>query len=754
MYRRILLIVLTLFAVGSGLEAKHIIGGEVTYECLGPGAGNNTRSFKITMKIYRDCDPTAGGADFDMPAYFSIYRGTENSNTLFKTITLNNVLVTNIIPDTPACIQNVPYVCVQQGIYMFTVDLPESMTDSYFVVYQRCCRNNSILNIYDPESVGATYSVEITPDAQQLCNDSPVFNDFPPIVICKDSPLRFDHSASDPEGDQLVYRFCAPEMGGGPVLTTPGYTECFGAQPTPPCAPPFDPVPFIQPAYSALNPMGGNPQITINPVTGSITGIPNIIGRFVVGVCVDEYRNGVKLSSVKRDFQFNVADCDQTVLAVIDGGDTLILTNQGYYLSACGAKQLYIENKSLDPNFIDHFEWHFDISGTPYFNDSDWSPTVPFPNPGRYYGDLYLNPGDECADTAKITVDIFPEINANFAYSYDTCVAGPVLFTDQSTGDGVIDEWKWQFGVPNGTSTEVNPEFLYNTPGTHPVRLRVTDQNGCSDILLQPIQYLPAPQYVIIQPSSFVGCVPGEITFENLSVPIDSTYKIEWDMGDGTIIRDVISPTYSYTIPGVYTVSVAITSPIGCYVADTFPNLIRAVPTPHADFSYSPEQPSNIEPLVQFTDMSEGADRWFWQFGRYGTSNQVNPAFSFPDTGLVRVMLVVTHPEGCKDSLVKFIDVRPEIRWYMPNAFTPNGDGDNEGFFGKGFLYGATNFKMAIWNRWGEQVFETTDPYEEWNGRAQQTGGPSPAGVYVYRVTFVGPRGQEFEYKGFATLIR
>ena len=140
---------LTLFAVGSGLEAKHIIGGEVTYECLGPGAGNNTRSFKITMKIYRDCDPTAGGADFDMPAYFSIYRGTENSNTLFKTITLNNVLVTNIIPDTPACIQNVPYVCVQQGIYMFTVDLPESMTDSYFVVYQRCCRNNSISHSFN-----------------------------------------------------------------------------------------------------------------------------------------------------------------------------------------------------------------------------------------------------------------------------------------------------------------------------------------------------------------------------------------------------------------------------------------------------------------------------------------------------------------------------------------------------------------------------------------------------------------------------
>lgn len=733
-------------------NAKHIIGGEVTYECLGVSGTNN--NYLITMRIYRDCDPTTGGADFDQPAYFSIFRGTADANVFVMSQNVNIGSISSVIPDTPACIQNVPYVCVQQGIYQFNLTLPVLQNESYFIVYQRCCRNNSILNIYDPESVGATYSVEITPRAQQLCNDSPTYNEFPPVIICKGTPLIFDHSASDPNTDQMVYRFCAPEEGGGPLLTDPAYTSCEGAQPIPPCAPPFDPVPFKQPTYTPTNPMGGNPQITINPVTGVITGIPVIVGRFVVGVCVDEYRNGEKLSTVKRDFQFNVADCDPTVQAIIDGGDTLVLTSTGYYLSACGAKDLYIENKSLDPSFIDNFEWQFDLNGTPYSNSSDWSPIVPFPEPNRYLGKLLLNPGEECADTADIVVDIFPGLTADFSYTYDTCVAGPVTFTDLSTSVADIVTWKWQFGVPNGIADDQNPEYLYQIPGTHPVRLRITDLNKCTHTKIIPIEYLPAPQYIIIQPDSYVGCVPGEITFNNLSVPIDSTYHIVWSFGDGSTVENVISPIHTYNTPGLYDVTVAITSPIGCFVSDSFPGLIRVVPSPEANFTFSPEDPSNIEPMVTFTDLSKDANRWFWQFDRFGTSNQQNPVYTFPDTGLMRIMLVATHPEGCKDSMIQFLDVRPEIRWYMPNAFSPNGDGVNDGFFGKGFLEGVDDFNMTIWNRWGELVFETNDPNEQWNGRAQNTGANSPSGVYVVRVTFTEPRGEKRDIRGFATLIR
>ena len=120
----------------------------------------------------------------------------------------------------------------------------------------------------------------------------------------------------------------------------------------------------------------------------------------------------------------------------------------------------------------------------------------------------------------------------------------------------------------------------------------------------------------------------------------------------------------------------------------------------------------------------------------------------------MEVFALATHPQGCKDSLTKYLDFRPIVLWHMPNAFTPNGDGQNDGFLGKGFLEGAQGFQMTIWNRWGELVFETNNPDEAWNGRQKNTGQMSPEGVYVYLVSFTGPRGQKHEYKGYATLLR
>jgi gliding motility-associated-like protein len=753
-HMRLILVCLLILTASISLSAKHIIGGEMMYECLGETfQGSNVNRYLITMNIYRDCDPAAGGAFFDIPAYFSVFRN--NEQTPYEVFTIFDYNEIPVEVDTPACILNVPFVCVEGAQYQFMVELPVT-AGTWHVVYQRCCRNNSIVNITNPEDVGATYTIAINSDGQSRCNNTPFYKNFPPVIICKDVPLVFDHSATDADADLLVYSFCAPQTGGGPIITNPDYTSCIGAAPQPPCAPPFPNVPFIAPQYSPGNPIGGNPQITINPVTGQISGVPNMIGRYVVGVCVQEYRNGILLSTVKRDFQFNVTDCDPQVAVKIDGGDTLVLVAaDAYYLNSCGNKSIFIENQSIDRNVIgDDFAWRFDLQGQPYFNNTDWSPTIDFPASGRYFGQLLLKPGSECADTANITIDIFPEVNADFEYSYDTCVAGPVLFNDLSSGEAGLRSWSWKFGEINGTSNIQDPDYLYNTPGIKPVELTVRDSNGCEDSRIKPITYLPAPPIIIIRPNSYTGCAPAAITFTNLSTPIDETYDIVWTFGDGSGIEGVISPEHTYLQSGIYDVSVAITSPIGCSIADTFPDLISIVPAPKADFSFSPDVVTILDPTVQFTDKSTDAYRHFWQFDRFGTTNQVNPTFTFPDTGLMRILLVVTHIEGCKDTLAKFIDVIPEVRWFMPNAFTPNGDTDNEGFYGKGYLEGSTDFVMTIWNRWGELVFETKSPTEAWNGRAQNTGGLSPSGVYVYRVTFTGPRGQKFEYKGFATLLR
>jgi len=734
------------------LAARHIIGGVITYECLGEvSPGVNHYKFKLIM--YRDC--LGGGAPYDNPASIAIYKGSYQNNDRYEVFDVFISEIKNLTPVPPDCVANVPNLCVEEGVYEFERDLPVDEVDSYFIVYQRCCRNNSINNIIDPGGVGATYYAELSPDAQRVCNNSPTFNNFPPIIICNNFPIDFDHSASDVDGDLLLYSFFAPLAGGGPILTSPGVTGCNGAIPIPPCAPPFDQVVFTQPTYTPGEPMGGSPKVTLNGITGLITGSPNTLGQFVVGVEVQEYRNGVLLSVLRREFQFNVTDCTPEVFAAIKSDS--IAGPKRYVVQSCGDFDVTFinESKGSTSSSIKNYAWIFDLKNGTTATATTRDATITFPALGTYTGKMVLNPGSQCSDSAYITVNIFPEINADFTYDYDTCVAGPVVFTDLSTGQGGINKWDWNFGVPGGISDQRNPTYKYGIPGDHPVRLRVTDQNKCSDVVVKPINYFPAPPLIIISPDKFLGCAPAEITFTNLSTPIDETYKIVWTFGDGGTSEGVISPTHLYDKEGLYDVTVAITSPIGCFIADTFPRLIRAEPSPTANFTCDPDSLlTNFNSTVAFTDLSLLANRWNWTFDKYGYSTQQNPTFTFPDTGLVKIRLIVTHPAGCKDSMSKVLDIRPEIRWYMPNAFTPNADSNNDGFLGKGFLRGVDDFSMMIWNRWGELVFETSDPEQAWNGRVKNTGGMSPAGVYVVVVRFTGPRGSPYEYKGFATLVR
>ncbi len=739
--------VLALSAAGS-VQARHIIGGVMTYRCISPGR------YEFTLKVYRDCNCT-NCADFDPTASIGVYRcvgsncgnQTQSSAFMRRDVPLQS-RGTVQAPTYPCLIP--PNVCVQEGIYQFTLDLPISTTQSYHVTYQRCCRNVTINNIFNPDQLGATYTIEITPAAQQVCNNSPTFDSFPPTVICGGLPLSFDHSATDADGDQLVYEFCSPLVGGGNLLDQFNYTTCAGAYPNPGCPPPYNQVTFIAPNYTPLAPMGGNPVVGIDPNTGLISGTPVNLGQFVVGVCVSEYRNGVLLSRVFRDFQFNVARCDPTVVAQIDADS--VVNGQSFFVNACGDTAITFNNTSFQQAFVTNFQWRFNVNGN-IVTSNQWNPTINFPGPGRYQGDLLLNPGTNCGDTARVFLNIFPSISADFSFAYDTCVAGPVQFTDLSvSGSGTISRWEWSFGDGQQSSAR-NPAHTYRSPGNIPVTLTVTDINGCQATITKVVPYFPVPSLIVIAPSSFIGCKPAEIFFDNLSFPIDETYDILWNFGDGNT-GDAISPTHIYEQTGVYTVSVRIISPIGCRTDTVFNDLIRVLPSPVAGFTYSPDDPTSINRTVTFSDRSEGANRWSWDFGDGSTSILANPVHPYRDTGLFVVTQIVIHPSGCRDTATANVDVRPEVRFHLPNAFTPNGDGLNDEYQGVGIMDGAQNFSMTIWNRWGEMIFETNNPNEGWNGKKFNTGQDAPNGVYVVYVRFNGPRGEPFEIKGFATVVR
>ncbi len=742
-------ILLLLWTISTQAYAKHIIGGELTYECLGNG------NYRFTMTMYRDCS-CVDCATLENGIIVSTYLGSGAVPFLETTINMLPGYPQNVNPPTFDCFTPPP-VCVETGVYQWEVNLPLS-NQSYHVVYQRCCRNETISNIVNPGDVCASFYIEITPDAQALCNNSPTFDEFPPTIICVGLPLLFDHSATDVDGDQLVYTLCPPLEGGGidggPDNPGGDPSSCTGISPTPPCAPPFDPVTYVVPAFSFTFPLGGSPVVTINSTTGQITGTPNVQGQYVVGVCVSEYRNGELLSVLQRDFQFNVSICEDLIVAQVAADSVSQLRD--YFVRSCGDLSIDFINQSFDQsNIIDH-QWQFFLApGDTAFVET-WDASVTFPDTGSYYGRLIIvsGTGDACTDTADIFIQIFPEIVADFTYAYDTCIAGPVTFTDESyslSAGGVLS-WLWDFD-DGGVSEDENPVHLFDFPGLHDVKLRVTDENGCTIDTVQPILWYPAPPYLVVEPSTFKGCIPGTVFFNNLSFPIDSTYTIVWDFGDGTFGYD-ISPTHIYTEPGDFSVAVSITSPIGCFVEDDWPSWIHMDPSPSAGFDYTPFELTGFNKTVTFVDQSEGAKAWFWNFNDGQISLEPSPVHAFLDTGIYRVVQIVTNEFGCRDTAYALLDVVPKVNYFLPNAFSPNSDTNNDWFGGVGYFEGMKDFNFQIWNRWGELQYETDDPTKGWDGKKQSNGEDCELGVYIYVVKYTEPRGANIKLTGYATLVR
>ena len=198
-----------------------------------------------------------------------------------------------------------------------------------------------------------------------------------------------------------------------------------------------------------------------------------------------------------------------------------------------------------------------------------------------------------------------------------------------------------------------------------------------------------------------------------------------------------------------------ITSPIGCYKEAEFKDWIKVKSLPKADFDWTPKVINNLKPQVSFIDKSTpDVLGWRWVFSDKAYSNQRNPPFSYRDTGIQQVRLYVINVNGCKDSIVKTLYIEPEMTFHLPNAFSPNFDSVNDEFKGTGFLYGLKAFRLSIWNRWGEKVFETHDPNEGWNGSKNNVGKPAPEGVYLYEAEWTTPKNEVKNKRDFLTLYR
>lgn len=447
---------------GPVASATHIVGGEITYTCLG---GNN---YQVTVSIYRDClGGIAGAIEEDNPAFISIF--TLNGIRVLTDSIRSGQNTGEIVPPNfkNDCVNNPPKTCLNRIVFQKTYTLDNTAT-GYKIVYQRCCRNGSILNIVDPSSTGATYSCTIPAATAAPCNNSAVFKNFPPQIICVNNPLIYDHSAIDPDGDSLTYEFCRAYDGGTNTNPKPFPTSISG-----------EAITYRSP-YTFGRPMGGNPRIQIDPKSGLITGTPNLQGRFVVSVCCNEWRNGVIINTVTREFQFVVTNCSKAVVANIPQFSNEFNT----YIVNCKDYTVDFVNLSTGGS---SYHWDFGVPGVINDTSNEFQPTFIYPDSGTYVVTLYVNKGSSCSDSISRFVKIYPILKANFSAMTPVCPGDTVDFTDLTFSSFQINSWQWNFDDFTDLNYTQNPKHAFIHGGLYNVGLQVKNQQGCVDTLFKKI---------------------------------------------------------------------------------------------------------------------------------------------------------------------------------------------------------------------------------------------------------------------------
>lgn len=344
---RLLFLFLLLLSFGYSAHATHIAGAELYYSCT----GNNLYNVRLVM--YRDCQ--GGQAPFDNPITLFVFNRTTGG--LHTTINVPVPTFTPyVVPENwDACVATPYNLCVEKATYSTSISLPPNSAGYYFA-WARCCRNNIITNLADPECEGVTFLAHVPPATVASCNSMPVFKNTPSIFLCAGRPYYFDYSATDADGDSLVYEISNPFTG----LNTSGQgagnnNGSCGPNPSPvvDLSNLMGPAPYrnvvYAPGHNFLNPFGPGGSININHQTGYLEAFPPNIGVYVVAVSVKEYRNGVLLSENKRDFQFHVIACNPQGPPPVLTTDLSGLTTNGDTIIAEAGRPFCFDFNVTDP---------------------------------------------------------------------------------------------------------------------------------------------------------------------------------------------------------------------------------------------------------------------------------------------------------------------------------------------------------------------------------------------------------------------
>ncbi len=412
--------------------------------------------------------------------------------------------------------------------------------------------------------------------------------------------------------------------------------------------------------------------------------------------------------------------------------------------TACSNQQTQFTDNSAGG--VTNWDWDFGDNTT----STVQNPSHQYTGNGIFNTTLIVTTAAGCMDTITSPVTVYSQPVA--AFVTDTvCWGDTTKFTNQSTTlDGVIVSTNWDFADGN-TSTLGSPEHSFTLVNdSFYVTLIVQTSYGCIDTLTQLVVTNPVPD-MSFGPQVASGCEDFTVQlFDNTTVPNGNIVNWLWDFGDGNYSY-AQNPVHTYNDDGQFIVGLTVTSADGCLFTDSLGYPIVVYPKPVADFAILPPSTSILTPDIEFIDESQGANFWEWDFGDFEGSILQNPSHTYADTGIYTVTQIVINQFGCRDTVEYPVEIKAEYTFFIPNAFSPNGNGNNDVFMGEGI--GIQEFKMYVFDRWGNLIFESTDPNRGWDGKLA-SGAEAQIDAYVYKIYIRDVLGIDHKYIGHVSLVR
>ncbi len=434
--------------------------------------------------------------------------------------------------------------------------------------------------------------------------------------------------------------------------------------------------------------------------------------------------------------------CDDTATAYIDVVPPANPLHSDFTLEprpGCFGDSIILINMSTPPGYTS--TWDFG-DGSPL--DGTTNPIHVYGAQGTYTVTLAYSGINTCVDTMRKTVTFNHAVTAGFTTSTSSvCLGAPITFTNSSTGGGL--SYLWSFG-DGTTSTDLNPVHNFVAGGTYDVKLKTTDSIPCNASADEVLHVVSVNVDLAFHDTTV--CLREPMPLHSKLILPDTSNTITYQWSPGTNITDPTSSLPYFSGVGDYTYTLTVTAnPLGCTSSDvetihSQPPIVLTNVTSDAVIKYGSSIQLN----------ADGAWIYLWSPDDGSLSNpNINNPVATPTDSITKYTVIGQNAFGCKDTATVTVRVDPTVHQFVPTGFTPNGDGNNDVFKVTPLTYQKL-VDFRVFNRWGKEVFQTTDSRKGWDGTFN--GEPQDIGTYFYQIILAYPDGEQKTLSGDVTLIR